>query len=210
MTRPDLPLDDESRDRAAERAFGALDPEIARRLDAEAARRPALRAELDALRLLGEALAATTPEAEPDPNLRATLMARISGTPPARASAPAQPWKSWTESPADAPHGVVRGDAAGYEPTAYPGVEVRRLFVDRAAGRTTMMVRMAPGTSYPAHRHGGFEECFVLEGTLRVGDGVLMRKGDYQAQAEATVHPVQWTEDGCLLLISSSLCDEFV
>jgi quercetin dioxygenase-like cupin family protein len=210
MTRPDTPLDDDARDRAVERTFGALDPEDARRFDAEAAQRPALRAECDALRRTADALAAATPEAEPAPEVRARLMARITGTPPAQATAPAQPWKSWTETAHRTANGVVRSDDTGFEPTAYPGIEVRRLFVDRAAGRTTMMVRMAPGTSYPAHRHGGFEECFVLEGTLHVGESVLMRRGDYQAQTEDSVHPVQWTDDGCVLLISSSLSDEFV
>ena len=85
----------------------------------------------------------------------------------------------------------------------------RRLFVDDTSGRVTMMVRMAAGTSYPSHRHGGFEECFVLEGDLQVGSEML-HAGDYQRASAGSVHGVQSTERGCLLLLSSSPGDELL
>ena len=66
---------------------------------------------------------------------------------------------------------------------------------------------MAPGTSYPGHRHAGVEECYVLEGDLRVGD-LVMRAGDYQRAAIGSVHGVQSTEGGCLLLVLMSDRDE--
>jgi anti-sigma factor ChrR (cupin superfamily) len=70
-----------------------------------------------------------------------------------------------------------------------------------------MLVRMDPGSSYPGHLHAGVEECFVLEGELRVGEEVL-RRGDYQRADEGSEHGIQWTEKGCLLLIVSSQDDE--
>jgi anti-sigma factor ChrR (cupin superfamily) len=69
---------------------------------------------------------------------------------------------------------------------------------------------MAPGTSYPAHRHGGAEECFVLEGDLRVGADLHMRAGDFQRAEEGSVHPDQTTDHGCVLLIVSSTADEIL
>jgi anti-sigma factor ChrR (cupin superfamily) len=102
-----------------------------------------------------------------------------------------------------------RADDAAFEPTAIAGITVRRLSVDRAADRATMLVRMAPGTSYPPHRHGGAEECFVLSGDLHHEDRV-MRAGDYELTTAGTRHERQWTDDGCLLLIRSSLSDELI
>jgi quercetin dioxygenase-like cupin family protein len=71
-----------------------------------------------------------------------------------------------------------------------------------------MLVRMEPGSSYPGHVHGGPEECYVISGDLRVGDSLHMRAGDYQRVAAGMTHPVQSTDEGCLLLITSSLHDE--
>jgi anti-sigma factor ChrR (cupin superfamily) len=72
-----------------------------------------------------------------------------------------------------------------------------------------MMIRMAPGTSYPRHRHAAREECFVLQGELRVGDKQL-RTGDFQVADRDSIHDVQSTETGCVLLIVSSQDDELV
>jgi anti-sigma factor ChrR (cupin superfamily) len=97
-------------------------------------------------------------------------------------------------------------DDGGWEPTATPGVEARQLFLDTAARRVTMMVRMAAGSSYPAHRHGGAEECFVVSGDLRTGD-VHMHAGDWQRADKGSRHPDQTTDGGCVLLLISSLDD---
>ena len=84
--------------------------------------------------------------------------------------------------------------------------DARRLFVDHAAQRVTMMVRMEPGSSYPAHRHAQAEECFVLSGDLWTGS-VRLLAGDYQRAEQGSRHPVQSTEGGCVLLLVSSLGD---
>jgi anti-sigma factor ChrR (cupin superfamily) len=68
---------------------------------------------------------------------------------------------------------------------------------------------MDAGSSYPRHVHNGAEECLVLEGDIRMGDAVL-HAGDYQYAPPDTLHGVQSTEKGCLLLITSSLSDELV
>ena len=73
----------------------------------------------------------------------------------------------------------------------------------------TMLVRMEAGSSYPQHIHDGPEECYVLQGDLRVGDEVLGR-GDYQRAAPGSRHGIQSTENGCLLFIVSSLTDEII
>src|SRR4029077_15255305 len=100
--------------------------------------------------------------------------------------------------------------ATPFEPTSIEGIDVRRLFVDEGADRVTMLIRMAPGTAYPAHRHGGVEECFVLEGDLEIGEEFEMNAGDYQRMDGGSAHPLQSTRGGCLLLLSSSRHDELL
>ena len=96
-----------------------------------------------------------------------------------------------------------------WEDTGVNGVQVRRLFVDPPRNQMTMLVRMEAGSSYPQHIHDGPEECYVLQGDLRVGDKVL-RSGDYQRAAPRSRHGIQSTENGCLLFIVSSLTDEII
>ncbi|MEZ5977412.1 MAG: cupin domain-containing protein [Planctomycetota bacterium] len=125
----------------------------------------------------------------------------------------AQPWRAWLDSGAR-----TRSDGfsvsferdAEFEPTSHPGVRTRRLAVDPSARQVTMLVEMQPGSSYPPHRHGGPEECFVLSGDLQVGDDLEMRTGDFQRAEKGSIHPVQSTRGGCLLLIVSSVDDELL
>ena len=74
----------------------------------------------------------------------------------------------------------------------------------------TALFRMAAGSEYIPHVHAGPEECYVLEGDLHVGDDIVMHAGDYQRAPAGSVHGVQRTEGGCLLLVSSSMHDEVV
>ena len=127
-----------------------------------------------------------------------------------RAERPSAPvWSAWdgdTEAH-DALFTLHASDGA-WEETGIDGIEVRRLFVDQDANRMTAMFRMAPGTEYVPHVHDGAEECYVLEGDLHVGEEIVMHAGDYQRAPAGSVHGRQWTEHGCVLLISSSLHDE--
>jgi putative transcriptional regulator len=151
---------------------------------------------------LAESVAVTPP-----PGARDRLLARIAGE-AAAAPKETQVWKRW-DADASSPLTTVRAGDGGWEETAIEGILVRRLFVDPVKQTATMMVRMAPGTSYPGHRHGGAEECLVLEGDLHVGDRVLY-KGDFQRAELDSIHPVQSTEGGCVLFIVSSLGDELL
>ena len=201
-----LQLDDDARDRASMYALGGLGSGERAAFEAHLDRCAACRAEVDALSGVLAGLGAAAPASEPAPDLRARLFRRvheIDGT-----AGDVQVWKSWTDAPQGqtAPLTFVPRDAA-WEPTAIPGIEVRRLFVDHDADRVTMLVRMAPGTSYPAHRHGGPEDCYVIDGDLQVGD-LVMRAGDYQRAAPGSGHVIQSTTGGCVLLINSSLHDE--
>ncbi len=122
-----------------------------------------------------------------------------------------RPWQGLTSAPASNLGGLatIRAGAEGYVLTGIAGIEVKPLFVDKARRRVTMLVKMAPGTSYPSHRHATSEECFVVSGEIRVGDRTL-HAGDYQVASEGSLHGVQSTEQGCVLFIVSSQDDELV
>lgn len=218
-------LDDDLRDMASLYVLGALDDEDAREYRLHLPACTACRNEVDSLAITAGRMTFAAPRIAPRPELWQRVLDRIhvhgprSGqtpavAPPGRATVPSQVWKSWTtDAPKPAESGTDAGfldaDASDFEPTNIEGIVVRRLSVDRAKNQVTMLVRMAPGTSYPSHRHGGAEECFVVQGDLRVGDR-HMHGGDFQRAERGSVHPIQTTDGGCTLLIVSSTTDELL
>ena len=102
---------------------------------------------------------------------------------------------------------LVRAASGGWRDTSVSGVRCRILHEDAAHDRRTALYQMDPGAVYPAHVHGGVEECYVLSGDLSHGD-VVMGPGDYQRVETDTRHLRQATRDGCLLLIVCSMSDE--
>lgn len=196
-------LRDDDRDRAAHYALGTMEPDAARLFEAHLEACAPCRAEVLACRESWEALGRSAAPVAPPAHLKAKLLEHIGD------GAPVQAWKRWPLNLAGEASVIVRAGSSGWEPTGSPGIDVRRLFVDAAADRITMLVRMAPGTSYPSHQHAGVEECYVLEGDL-YSDDFEMKAGDYQRLEVGTVHGVQATRGGCLLFIVSSMHDDLL
>ncbi|MFO1494687.1 MAG: cupin domain-containing protein [Lysobacterales bacterium] len=96
---------------------------------------------------------------------------------------------------------VVRADA-GHWQLLLPGVHIKRLRVDPAAGTETTLWRLEAGARIPAHPHGDEEECLVLEGSVRQG-GIDYQAGDYLHAAAGSVHLPMDAPTGALLLIRS-------
>jgi anti-sigma factor ChrR (cupin superfamily) len=89
---------------------------------------------------------------------------------------------------------------------AAPGIFCKLLATDTEASRVSMLVRLAPGTEYPPHRHAGVEELHLLQGELMIGDRKLY-PGDYnRAEAGAVDHRV-WSETGCTCVLLTSFHD---
>lgn len=160
------------------------------------------------------------PGREPRSALRAELLRRVAsekrdtaaraGDASEHRARETQVWKHWQETPGSFIEPglfTLRASEGNWQETAVPGVSVKPLFVDKDRDYVTMLVRMAPGSSYPRHSHAGAEECFVLEGDLRVA-GRVLRAGDYQRADATSNHGEQATDEGCLLLIVSSQHDE--
>jgi anti-sigma factor ChrR (cupin superfamily) len=147
-------------------------------------------------------LALACPPATPDKALKQRILASIT-----KEKSQPQVWKSWAPTMASS-IGVVRQHQGKWE-TVHPGIHVKQLNADPTQNAVTMLIRMDAGSEYIPHRHAGPEQCFVLEGDLREDD-LTLHAGDYQYAPEGTIHGVQWTERGCLLLIICSQQDELL
>ncbi len=58
------------------------------------------------------------------------------------------------------------------------GIECKLLATDAERHRVSLLVRLAPGASYPAHTHAGVEELHLLDGELWI-DARKLVPGDY-------------------------------
>lgn len=102
---------------------------------------------------------------------------------------------------ADLTQGVVV-DTNTLEWTASPQEGVERRMLDRDGGevaRATSIVRYAPGSSFPAHEHGGGEEFLVLEGVFSDEHGDYPA-GTYVRNPIGSSH-ASFTAEGCTLLV---------
>jgi quercetin dioxygenase-like cupin family protein len=209
-----LPILSDDGAQAALHALGALDPVAAAHFEARVDEDRTLESELGGfVATVGDLGLVTAAEAPPATVLKRLLdrvRPAVTETPPAPPVTPFAAVVQQARALATTGMTYLAGDADGFTPLALPGITARTLHRDDAAGYATVLVRMQPGADYPAHRHGGDEECYVLEGDLQVGDHLQMRAGDYQLAARDSVHPVQRTTNGCLLLLRSSLHDELI
>ena len=98
---------------------------------------------------------------------------------------------------------------APWTPAEVPGLDFKILHRDDARGYTTRLLRFAPGTIYPSHRHGGVEEVFIVSGSVSL-NGVMLRAGDYCRSEPDTFETAAVSEEGGLAIIVSSDGDEFV
>jgi len=171
--------------------------------------------EVERFRDVTSALALLMPVADPPADVRQRLLERVAALESVRtadegaAASASQSWKNWAPIPIPGGPFVMRSDVGQLEPTGVAGVSAKALFVDPASDRITMLVRMEPGATYPAHRHGGAEESYILEGDLSDGE-VSLRAGDYLRKDGGTLHEAQSSDTGCFMLIVASLHEEIV
>jgi anti-sigma factor ChrR (cupin superfamily) len=87
-----------------------------------------------------------------------------------------------------------------------PGIECKLLATDTERHRVSMLVRIAPGASYPAHTHAGVEELYLLDGELWI-DGRKLVPGDYNYGAPGAGDERVWSETGCTCVLITSTKD---
>jgi anti-sigma factor ChrR (cupin superfamily) len=128
----------------------------------------------------------------PAPSLRERLARRISKESGiAGGTAPASGWQEpeWEE--------------------VAPGIAVKLLANDAVRQRVSMLVRLLPNASYPAHRHAGLEELHLLDGELWIDDRKLV-PGDYNRGDMPGGDDRVWSETGCTCVLVTSTADILV
>ena len=89
-----------------------------------------------------------------------------------------------------------------WRPTRHRGIHLRVLRRDERSGDATVLIRMEPGCSYPAHRHRGLEEVFILQGGY-TDDRGPHRAGDYILNEPGSAHhptALEDTGEDCIML----------
>jgi len=87
-----------------------------------------------------------------------------------------------------------------------PGIQCKLLASDTERHRVSMLVRLAPGASYPPHTHAGVEELHLLDGELWI-DGRKLVPGDYNYGAPGAGDERVWSETGCTCVLTTSTKD---
>jgi hypothetical protein len=87
-----------------------------------------------------------------------------------------------------------------------PGIQCKLLATDSERHRVSMLVRLAPGASYPAHTHAGVEELHLLDGELWIEDRKLV-PGDYNHASPGTGDQRVFSETGCTCVLVTSTAD---
>jgi anti-sigma factor ChrR (cupin superfamily) len=87
-----------------------------------------------------------------------------------------------------------------------PGISCQLLATDSGRDIVSMLVRLAPGTDYPPHRHAGVEELHLLDGELWIDERKLY-PGDYNRAEPGTADKRVWSETGCTCVLITSTRD---
>ena len=101
-------------------------------------------------------------------------------------------------------HFVERDE--GWQPHPIPGITVKVLSVDDQTGVATLLIKAAPGTTYPAHHHSGSEGCYVIEGEVLVA-GRRIGPGDFHLADADSDHDPLYTETGATVLLVCAAAD---
>jgi len=151
---------------------------------------PQCRSELESLRPVVDSFASwPTDVLRPTKSLQARLADRIAGdTGKAAVLPPAEP-----------------SSEPEWEQVA-PGIDCKLLATDAEHRRVSMLVRLAPGASYPAHTHAGTEELHLLDGELWIDERKLF-PGDYNYGAPGASDQRVFSETGCTCVLITSIDD---
>lgn len=152
-------------------------------------------AELNDFKEIVAHLAFDSASAQPSPDVRAQVLARI--------AADSKPAQSNNDGKPEIirPTIDIRFDEIEWEELT-KGIFFKNLYFDKKKNSLTTLYKMLPGTSIPRHGHSGVEQCMIVEGDFRVGDKTY-GPGDFQAVFEGSIHDNLWTETGAVLLIVS-------
>ena len=95
---------------------------------------------------------------------------------------------------------ITRAAADDWLPHPVPGIRMKVLSIARDRSYATLLLDVAPGARFPAHHHGGPEECYVISGSV-YSCGRRIFAGDFLHADGDTDHGELYTEEGCRVLL---------
>jgi anti-sigma factor ChrR (cupin superfamily) len=128
------------------------------------------------------ALAASVEQREPGPDLKRKLMQRL--------AEPAIP----------AGFAFHHASDDRWLPHPVPGIRMKVLALNKKSGYATLLLDVEPGTRFPAHHHGGAEECYVVSGSIFTC-GRRLGPGDFVHADADTDHGELWTDEGAQVIL---------
>jgi ChrR Cupin-like domain len=153
-----------------------------------------LRLELQDLYEVAALLPRALPPDVPSASVRERIVAHATGAAPRREAS----------ALSEALHFVNRDE--GWQSHPIPGIMVKVLSVDSKTGVATLLIKAAPGTTYPAHHHSGPEGCYVIEGDVFVA-GRRIGQGDFHLADADSDHDPLYTETGATVLLVCAAAD---
>lgn len=145
-------------------------------------------AELRPLQSVVTALGLAASGIEPPAGARAKLLGRM-----ANASI------TQTPQPELNPFFTLRANEGEWQELS-AGISIKQLFVDDQKNTVTSLFKFAPGAHAPFHKHGGVEQCLILEGDFHFNDDIY-GPGDFTCAMPGSIHDDAYSERGALLLI---------
>ena len=94
-----------------------------------------------------------------------------------------------------------------WEDSIFDGVTFKTLLIDKESGIVTAYLRMEPGASLPDHEHMLIEQTYVMEGSLKCGEGECTA-GNFVWRPAGSRHKA-WAPNGGLMLAIFQVPNKF-
>lgn len=96
--------------------------------------------------------------------------------------------------------GFIYADSNDWIQHSIEGIKIKQLAFNEKSGYAMLLMKVAPGTKYPAHHHNGAEECYVIEGDV-YAQGKILGAGDFHHAEGGSDHNPLYTKNGCTLIL---------
>jgi quercetin dioxygenase-like cupin family protein len=147
--------------------------------------------------LKGESHPGSTPTPTPAPDRKLTLV-----VPPAGPDSHVKQDLLERVADADTPRHVTFAPEDGvWQDFIGPGSGVQIRVLHRGQGRMSYLLRMAVGSTLPAHRHSDDEVCYVVNGRLRVGKAWWIPPGGFHFARRGDLHASITAETDALIFM---------
>ena len=111
------------------------------------------------------------------------------------------------ESLGDQASRFVNVDDLPWEDSIFDGVTFKTHLIDKESGIVTAYLRMEPGASLPDHEHMLIEQTYVMEGSLKCGEGECTA-GNFVWRPAGSRHKA-WAPHGGLMLAIFQVQNKF-